>query len=117
MKPILTFIFLTILTIKLSTQDITVSFKTNDANIVIDSIQATNLNTNETITILGSKTLTLDSTANVASGVLKRAATGKTLHYSTGNNIMFSLYSCSNICVKVDKSLHKPINHKTIFEL
>jgi uncharacterized protein (TIGR02145 family) len=109
MKSILTIIFFTALTIKLSAQDITVSFKSNDVNVVIDSVQATNLNTNETITISGSKTLTLDSSVNAASGVFKSTATGKTLHYSTGNNIMFTLYSGSNIRVMVDK----PYDSKT----
>ena len=211
MRNYLSLFILTVLTIKLFAQDITVSFTTSDAGAVIDSVQATNLATNNTISLPGNETLTLVNTtsgvsfvqdmkgsifpnpcngsatlqfatsthddatiqivttsgqlvmekkqalsagahsysvkfpgagiyivlARTSNGVLsfrevstntemqspsleysgsaplvhdenkgvnyKSATTGKTLNYSTGNNIMYTLYSGKNIRVMVDK--------------
>jgi len=64
MKNYLFLIILTILTINLVAQDITVSFKTSDAGAVIDSVQATNLATNAAVSLNGNETLTLINLTN-----------------------------------------------------
>ena len=94
MKNYLSLIILTILTINLFAQDITVSFKTSDAGAVIDSIQAINLATNATVTLQGSETLTLiNSTSgvstiqNVKGGIFPNPCNGSaTLQFSTSTD-------------------------------
>lgn len=66
MKNYLSVIIFTILTVNLVAQDITVSFKPSDTGAVIDSFQAINLATNDTVRLKGNETLTL---INLTSGI------------------------------------------------
>ncbi len=83
-----------ILMIKLFSQEITLSFIPNQTNEIIDSVQVTNLNTNQMVSILGSETINLDkstSSNNFLSGenvslYPNPSINNATLRFSTKNN-------------------------------
>lgn len=56
--------------LSLNAQSIEVGFKPKDSALVIDSIRATNLNTNQTVKLTGSETLTLVKTSTTGIGDL-----------------------------------------------
>jgi uncharacterized protein (TIGR02145 family) len=93
MKNYLSLLIFTILTVNLVAQDITVSFKSSDAGAVIDSVQAINLATKDTVRLKGNETLTLinltsgiSSMQNMKGSIFPNPCNGSaTLQFSTMN--------------------------------
>jgi len=65
MKKLSPFVLLCVVVLKLTAQDITISFQPKEAVNTIDSIWVTNQRTNEKVKLLGHETLTLTKVTGI----------------------------------------------------